>query len=123
MNAGVEIARNLGMAGGFFLLCYVLLKWAVKHWDRIAKEMHEERAKYATERESLLGQATLERKEAATERKDWHDQIQEMHNERVKQHLKSEDYHTRVREAHEFQREEHKEMIKVLQGLNGGGKK
>lgn len=112
MDAGVEIARNLGMAGGFFLLCYVLLKWAVKHWDQLAKEMCEERAKYSVERETLLSQA-------AVERRAWHDQITVMHGERIRQHEKSQSFHNMVRQAHEFQREEHKEMIKVLQALNG----
>ena len=120
MDAGVEIARNLGMAGGFFLLCYVLLKWSVKHWDQIAKEMQEERAQYAVERSGLLAQAAVERNEAAGERKDWHTEIKSMHQERIKQHVKSEEFHSRVKEAHEFQRQEHMEMVKVLQGLNGG---
>jgi len=122
MGTGIQIAQQLGMAGGFFLLCYVLLKWAVKHWDRIAKEMAEEREKFSLERTGLLSQAAVERNEASSERTAWHEEIKVMHGERIKQHENSKSFHEMVKQAHEFQREEHKEMIKVLQGLNGGGK-
>lgn len=102
MEGYQEVVNQMGMGAGFFVLALLLLRWAVKHWERMSED-------------------------SATERRAWLDEIAKMHKEKIRADERIESQALKVNEAHGFQREEHQKMIAnlseitfSLRSINGG---